>query len=245
MRTITIGNLKGGVGKTTSAVNLAYSFSVLGKKVLVVDADPQANLTPFFTKANQNGKTIKDVLRNPANIRSAIYRSRYKNIDIIKGNPELEEADADDKGILWFALRALNKSVNDRYDVCIIDTRPAFEAITVNALNASDLLLIPVCLDRFCRDNLLLVEELYDKLQVPPEWKIFANKVENRRSQLNTYQDMVQKHSWPFMNTCISKGAVVENALEYYKPVLKHRKSSRVAADYLELAKELLEEGQV
>ena len=64
--------------------------------------------------------------------------------------------------------------------------------------------------------------------------------MENKRAQRNTYADMVEKHSWTFLETCISKGAVVENALELYKPVIKHRSSSQIAQDYIDLAQELL-----
>ena len=76
--------------------------------------------------------------------------------------------------------------IQDRYDVCIMDTRPAMELITTSALYAADVLITPVCLDKFCRDNLLLVEDKYHHLQeqgVGVEWKIFANKVENKRAQ--------------------------------------------------------------
>ena len=134
--------------------------------------------------------------------------------------------------------------IQDRYDVCIMDTRPAMELITTSALYAADVLITPVCLDKFCRDNLLLVEDKYHHLQeqgVGVEWKIFANKVENKRAQRHTYIDMVERHCWPFMETCISKGAVVENALEYYKPVMKHRSKSQVALDFMDLAMELQE----
>lgn len=237
MKTYVIGNLKGGVGKTTTTVNLAYSMSLLNQRVLVIDLDPQTNTTPFFTKATQTGHTIKDVLMNPGSIRNAVYRSKYPRIDIIKGNTELREADAGSEDILISALR----EIGDRYDYTIIDTRPAFEMLTLNALNAADLLLVPVCLDKFGRDNLLLVENTCQRLGLPVEWKVFANKVENKRVQRKTYVDMVQCHSWTFMETCISKGAVVNNALDYYKPVARHRSKCQVAQDYLELAKELLE----
>lgn len=212
-------------------------MSLLSRKVLVIDADPQTNLTPFFTKANQNGYTVRHLIKNEAGISRAIYRSKYKNIDIIKGDPNLKESDVSSDGTLAESLGKLG----NRYDVCLIDTRPVFEQITQNALYASELLITPVLLDKFCRDNLLIVEdELHGLGMIAPEWKIFANKVENKRAQRNTYADMVEKHSWTFLETCISKGAVVENALELYKPVIKHRSSSQIAQDYIDLAQELL-----
>ena len=105
MRAYVIVNLKGGVGKTTSAVNLGYSMAVLGKKVLLIDADPQTNLTPFFTKANPNGKTLRDVFRHPERIENIICRTKYSNIDIIKGSTNLKEADAIGQMVLTEALQ--------------------------------------------------------------------------------------------------------------------------------------------
>lgn len=238
MRTYVIANLKGGVGKTTSAVNIAYSMALSDKRVLVVDADPQTNLTPFFTKANPNGKTLKDVFQHPERIGNIICRTKFHNIDIIKGSTELKEADAVGEMILSEALQL----VEDTYDVCLIDTRPAIEGITKNALLAGDVVVTPVLLDKFCRDNLLLLEDELNQISHPYgfKWCIFANKVVNKRSQKNIYADMVGKHTLPFLDTCISRGAVVENALEQYKPVLKHRSRSNVAGDFLDLAKELL-----
>ena len=241
MKTYAVGNLKGGVGKTTTTVNLAYSMAVLGQKVLVIDADPQTNTTPFFTKVGEGKHTVRDLFVNSVrNIESVIYRSKYANIDIVKGCTEMKETDVKEE----LHLSEMLRSVAEKYDICIIDTRPAFESITRSAVSAADIFLTPVILDRFCRDNLLLVEDvLYDfgSSVHSPKWKIFANKVENKRSQRNTYEDMAEKHMWPFLDTCIGKSAVVDNALELYKPVLKHRSKSTVAEDYLELARELLE----
>lgn len=238
MKTYVITNLKGGVGKTTSAVNVGYDMAILGKKVLMIDADPQTNLTPFFVKANPNGRTLKDVFQNPGKIRNIICRSRYENIDIIKGCTGLKEADPIGEMVLSEALQL----VDDRYDICIIDTRPAIENITKNALQAGDILLTPVLLDKFCRDNLILLEDELHDLQHSYgfKWRIFANKVINKKSQRDTYSDMIEKHDWSFLDTCISRSAVVENALEFYKPLLKHRSKSTVTADYMELTKELL-----
>lgn len=241
MKTYALGNLKGGVGKTTSAANLAYSMSMLGEKVLVIDMDPQANLTPFFRKANPWEQTVRNVLIAPEKICKCIYRSKYKNIDAIKGDTKLCEADAQDREALSKGLR----NVQGEYDICLIDTRPAFENLTLSALYAADVFVTPVLLDKFCRDNLLLVEEQVENIvhesQDSFTWKIFANKVENKRRQRNTYRDMVGMHAWPFLESCISQGAAVGNALEYYKPAIRHRSSSQVAQDYMDLAQELLE----
>lgn len=238
MKTYVILNLKGGVGKTTSVVNLGYSMALLGKRILLIDADPQTNLTPFFTKANPNGRTVRDVFRDPERIKNIICKSKYENIDIIKGSTGLKEEDAKPEKALSAALQ----SVNDSYDVCLIDTRPAVESITKNALYAGDVFVTPVLLDNFCRDNLLLLEdELNNLFHGEFNWHIFANKVANKRSQRNIYADMIGMHDFPFLNTCISRGAVVENALELYKPVRKHRRRSQVAQDYMDLAEELLE----
>ena len=238
MKTYVILNLKGGVGKTTSVVNLGYSMALLGKRILLIDADPQTNLTPFFTKANPNGRTIREVFRNPERIENIICKSKYENIDIIKGSTGLKEDDAKQEKALSAALQL----VKDRYDVCLIDTRPAVEAITRNALYAGDIFVTPVLLDNFCRVNLLLLEgELNNLFHGEFKWYIFANKVANKRSQRNIYADMIGKHDFPFLNTCISRGAVTENALELYKPVRKHRRKSQVAQDYMDLAEKLLE----
>ncbi len=240
MKTIVIGNLKGGTGKTTSAVNLSYSLSELGKRVLVIDADPQTNLTPFFVKAGRSGRTLADVLEEPEKIRHCIYHSKHSGIDIIKGNTTLQELDVTSREWLAEAVEL----VENEYDFCIIDTRPAFERIAVSAILAADILVTPVCLDKFCRDNLSLVDEFLSGMPEDwrPDWRIFANKVDSRRkSQRNIYKDMMEKHDYPFMETCISRSAVVDNALEFYKPVKRHRSGSQVAQDYIDLAEELLE----
>ena len=244
MRTYVLANLKGGVGKTTSTVNLAYSLSELGKHVLVIDTDPQTNLTPFFTKADPSGKSIRDVLQHPEDMKSCIYKSKYPLIDVVKGDVRLREDDAAEPDCLKRAL----EQVEDQYDICLIDTRPAFEKITLNAIHAADVMLVPVYLDKFCRDNLLLVEDQISRINTHDReeeqdlpWFIFVNKIENKRVQKKIYQDMVSQHSWPFLNTCVTKGAVAENALNLYKPLWRHRRSSRVTQDYMELAKEILE----
>lgn len=133
--------------------------------------------------------------------------------------------------------------IQESYDICIIDTRPAFESIAHAVILTADVLLTPVYLDNFCRDNLALVEDYLDSLPetYAPEWKIMAVKVDaSRRAQKEIYTDLMDKHSYPFLNTCISSSAAADNALSLYKPLKKHRSKSQIAEDYADLAEELL-----
>lgn len=242
MVTITISNLKGGVGKTTSAVNIAWSLAYKGKRVLVVDADPQCNLTPFFQRDNARSHTIGDLLEKPENFRSCICRSRFKNVDIIKGCPEVLEAEREEEEALLGAFKNIQKEKGDMYDYMIIDTRPSFGGLTEAAILVSDILLTPVCLDKFCRDNLTLVDIYLDSIpeNIRPVWKVFANKVlPNRKAQKAIFTDLYTKHDYPIMDACISGSEVVNTALQLYKPVQRHRSGCPVCVDYMNLVDEI------
>lgn len=242
MVTITISNLKGGVGKTTSAVNIAWSLAYEGKHVLVVDADPQCNITPFFQRDNSKSHTIADLLEKPENFRSCICRSRMKNVDIIKGCPEVLEAGEEEEAALYKAFLNIQKEKHDEYDYMIIDTRPSFGGLTEASIYAANILLTPVCLDNFCRDNLTLVDTYLDSIpeSVRPVWKVFTNKViPNRKVQRVIFEDLYSKHDYPIMESCIRSSETVNTALQLYKPIQKHRSGCPVCVDYINLTDEI------
>lgn len=148
-------------------------------------------------------------------------------------------------------------SVNDYYDVALKEFRlnelSKYESftfikgnvLTKNALYAADVLLTPVKFDNFCRDNLAMVEDAYHELKEKnPElkWKVFANMVANVKAQKVSSADLLGKHDYPFLQSCISRTAIVDNALSLYKPVAKHRGGSNVAQDFVDLVDELLED---
>jgi len=242
MKVYAVWNLKGGTGKTTSTVNIAYNYSLEGKRVLIIDNDPQSNATPFFRKANERGYTIRDLYKEAKQIRKCIYRTKYKGIDIVRGSSYLTEKCAEQEDYL---LKKALKEVKEDYDIVLIDCRPSFEALTRNALFASDTLITPILLDGYCRDNLNLVERAYEEINAVLEdkelhWVVFANRVENHKNQKLIYKDLIEKHLFPITNTCISNRVAVASAAAIRKPLLKHRKKDTVTQDYLELLKELV-----
>ena len=245
MRVYAVWNGKGGTGKTTTAVNLAYNLSVLGQKVLLVDLDPQTNATPFFTKANENAYTVRNLFRelfeHPEKVKRCIYRSKYPLLDVIKGDTHLSEADAHDdytiKDALW--------NVKAEYDVAVIDCRPSFENLTRNALCAADILVTPIQLDGYCKDNLALVQRMYDEILADYsdheiEWKVFANRVKLLKSSRNIYSELMTKYTYPLVTTCVSDRAAVSSATVAKKPLLKHRKNDVATEDFMSLTKELM-----
>lgn len=245
MRVYAVWNGKGGTGKTTTAVNLAYNLSVLGQKVLLVDLDPQTNATPFFTKANENAYTVRNLFRelfeHPEKVKRCIYRSKYPLLDVIKGDTHLSEADAHDDYTIKDALR----NVKAEYDVAVIDCRPSFENLTRNALCAADILVTPIQLDGYCKDNLALVQRMYDEIltDYPAheiEWKVFANKVRLLKSSRNIYSELMTKYTYPLVTTCVSDRAAVSSATVAKKPLLKHRKNDVATEDFMSLTKELM-----
>lgn len=236
---IAVWNLKGGVGKTTSTINLAYELGAMGHKVLIVDLDPQINTTPIFTKANENGVTIANVMHEPEKARSAVRRTKYKNIDIIKGSSALTEGYNEDS-----LLKAL-MSVRQEYDLVVIDCQPSCGSLTRNALYAADIILTPAVLDRFCLDNLRTASDILTDVESEKggasKWIVFANRIKNIKSQMAIYEDIMRKCDYPFLNACVRECAAVPNALAQRKPVLRHVKRSPAAIDFSALAEEVWE----
>ena len=112
----------------------------------------------------------------------------------------------------------------------------------MTCIYAADMVLTPVCLNKFCRDNLSVVQEKISEFGCDQiEWNVFATMVRsNRRAQRKIYEDLIGKHDYPFLNTCVSASSAVDDALIMYKPMLKHRSKNAVANDYMELAYEIL-----
>ena len=241
---ITTWNLKGGTGKTTTTFNLAATYAAQDKKVLLLDLDMQANLTSFFdadiSKHKRSKPDIEQVIRENIDIRKAIYHSRFNNLDFIKGSNDIMFLNLADIDVLGKHLA----TIANEYDICVIDTHPDASILTENALAISDMVLIPISLDGFSRDNLNLVIKDIKKLETrcgEINFKVFVYKLKNLRSQRIVYSDLVENHDYPVLETSVSDYSGIQSALLKHKPLFMHRSKSVVNRDYEDLADEVLQ----
>ena len=251
---ITIANRKGGVGKTTTTLNLAYSLKELGKKVLVIDLDPQANLTRCFDVGNtENIKNIGHLLITEMEEEESYlvedYTKSYDEIDIIPSNVYLSAVETQMR-IETGSERILSEIVNqakEHYDYILIDTSPSLNILTINALCASDSVLIVADTQLFA---IVGIGELLKTIQkikkrVNPKLKvqgILLTMCENRTNLSKTLteqvEEMFQKKIKVFQ-TKIPKTVKVGEAIYSGQSIKKYAKGSSVDIAYDNLAKEI------
>ena len=246
---IAFANQKGGVGKTTSAVNIAASLGLLDKKTLLVDLDPQGNATSGVGIPKKSLKgTIKDVLTGETDIKNVVLPTNYKNLSIIPTNVSLSGAEFDlynDEGS-EYNLKDAFKTISDDYDYIIIDCPPSLGMLTVNAFVASDGILVPMQAEFYA------VEGLSQLIATTKRVKKLYNEnlnivgilitMYNKRLLLSMQvMDELQKY-YPdkLFNTTISRNVKLSEAPGFGKPVYYHDKHSKGANEYLDVAKELV-----
>ena len=164
---ITIANQKGGVGKTTTVVNLATALASIDKKVLIIDMDPQYNSSMSFN-AYDSKLSIYRVFSNEVNIRDAIQKSQIPHLDVISACEDLaaaeyELADDDDRNLL---LKNYISEIKDNYEYIFIDTPPTLGLLTISSLTASDEVLIPVQCEFFALEGLTQLMKTIDRIKV-------------------------------------------------------------------------------
>lgn len=246
---ISIANQKGGVGKTTTAINLSASLANIGKKVLLVDADPQANASSGLGIDIRNLEfTVYECLIDGVPVNRAIVKSEVENLSILPSHIDLVGAEIEllNKDNREFAMSEMLQPVKDNYDFILIDCSPSLGLITVNSLTASNSVIIPVQSEYFALEGisklLNTIKIIKNKLNTNLEIEGFLiTMFDNRLRSANQVYAEVKKHFDTLVfNTVIYRNVRLSEAPSYGKPIAMFDPESRGTTNYLELANELI-----
>jgi chromosome partitioning protein len=253
-RIIGVANQKGGVGKTTTAINLAASFAVLEHKTLLVDADPQANSTTGVGFDLQNvTQSLYDCMVNNAEARDVILKSDIPYLDLLPSHIDLVGAEIEmiNYPNREMVLRQLIQSVSHEYEFIIIDCSPSLGLITVNALTAADSVIVPVQCEFFALEGLgkllntikIVQSRLNTALLIEG---ILMTMYDGRLRLCNQVVAEVRRHFEELVfNTIIHRNARLSEAPSVGKPVILYDANSKGSMNYLNLAKEILQKNNM
>lgn len=248
-RIIAVANQKGGVGKTTTAINLSSCLAEKGKKVLAVDMDPQGNMTSGLgVDKNSVENTIYDLIIGESSIDEVLRKDIMKNLDIIPANidlsaAEIELIDVEDKE---YIVRNVIKDIKDNYDYIIIDCPPSLSMLTINAMTTATSVLVPIQCEYYALEGLsqLMSSVRRVKRQYNTSLEIEGVLLTMFDGRLNLTQQVVAevKKFFPgkVFSSVIPRGVRLSEAPGFGLPVMYYDKSSKGALSYMSLAEEII-----
>lgn len=250
---IALTNQKGGVGKTTSAVNIAVSLAVSEEKTLLIDLDPQANTTTGVSSLieNENDKTIYDVLIRDTNINDAIVKTQFQYLDIIPSNSDLVGAEVELVSLIAreYQLKKALELIKQKYKYILIDCPPSLGLLTVNALTSAKSIIIPIQSEYYALEGLgqllntirLVQRNLNEGLQIEG---VLLTMYDSRLNLSKQVADEVKSYFGDkLFKTIIHRNVRLSEAPSFGKPALLYDANSVGARDYMDLVEEILDNG--
>ena len=252
-RIIAIANQKGGVGKTTTAINLSASLASLGQKVLALDMDPQGNMTSGLgVDKDEAEKTIYDMIIGQAGIEEVIQKDVMGNLDILPTNIDLSAAEIELIGVenKEFIVQKEVHKIRDRYDFVVIDCPPSLSMLTINAMTTADSVLVPIQCEYYALEGLsqlihtveLVKERLNPVIEI--EGVVFTMYDARTNLSLQVVENVKDNLEQNIYKTIIPRNVRLAEAPSYGMPINLYDPKSSGAESYLLLAEEVINKGE-
>ncbi len=252
-RTIVIANQKGGVGKTTTAINLSAALAEMEQKVLVIDIDPQGNTSSGLgVEKEEVENTVYELLLGECSIEETIQREVFENLDIIPSNIDLAAAEIEIIGIeeKEYILKKAVDQVRENYDYIIIDCPPSLSMLTINAMCAADTVLVPIQCEYYALEGLsqlmntvsLVKDRLNDRLEI--EGVVFTMYDARTNLSLQVVENVKSNLNQTIYKTIIPRNVRLAEAPSHGMPITKYDSKSAGAESYRLLAEEVIHRGE-
>lgn len=252
-RIIAIANQKGGVGKTTTAINLSACLAELGKKVLAIDMDPQGNMTSGLGIDKNNVEyTVYDLIIGEAEINQVICKEALGNLDVLPANVDLSAAEIELIGIdnKEYIIRDEVEKVKNNYDYIIIDCPPSLSMLTINAMTTADTVLVPIQCEYYALEGLsqlihtidLVKERLNPRLEM--EGVVFTMYDARTNLSLQVVENVKENLNKTIYKTIIPRNIRLAEAPSHGMPINMYDPKSAGAENYRLLAEEVIHKGE-
>ena len=252
-KTIAIANQKGGVGKTTTSINLSASLAAKGKKVLVIDTDPQGNTTSGFgVEKNDLDNTVYELMLSECSIKECILNDVVDGVSIIPSNVNLAAAEIELIGVdrKEYILKREVEWIKDNYDYIIIDCPPSLSMLTINAMTTADTVLVPIQCEYYALEGLsqlihtinLVKERLNPDLDI--EGVVFTMYDSRTNLSMQVVENVKSNLSQKVFQTLIPRNIRLAEAPSYGMPINAYDPKSAGAEAYMQLAEEVINGGK-
>ena len=252
-RAIAVANQKGGVGKTTTTINLSASLAAKGKKVLVIDMDPQGNMTSGLgVNKDEAENTVYDLIIGNAGIEECICKDVQENLDVLPSNIDLSAAEIELIGVdnKEYILKNEVEKIKDNYDFIVIDCPPALSMLTINAMTTADSVIVPIQCEYYALEGLsqlihtieLVQERLNPSLEI--EGVVFTMYDARTNLSLQVVENVKDNLNQNIYKTIIPRNVRLAEAPSYGMPINLYDPKSTGAESYMLLAEEVINKGE-